>query len=93
MVDNIENKLQGDYYTKRFINIKKYLTEEYNDILKKLNINIEDKNYTYFEFAQINSKVVTTRKNTKLLETMNIDSSKYLELLNIFDKIENDYNL
>ena len=48
MVDNIENKLQGDYYTKEFINIKKYLTDEYNDILKKLNINIEDKELYLF---------------------------------------------
>lgn len=43
MIDNIKNKPQGYYYTKKLININKYLTDEYNDILKKLNINIEDK--------------------------------------------------
>lgn len=92
-MDDIKNKLQSDYYTKEFINISKYLTDEYNDILKKIDINIENKNYTYFEFATINSKVITTRNNKKLLEEKDIDSNKYLELLNVFDKIENDYNL
>ena len=85
--------MHSDYYTKEFINISKYLTDEYNDILKKIDINIENKNYTYFEFATINSKVITTRNNKKLLEEKDIDSNKYLELLNVFDKIENDYNL
>ena len=93
MIDNIKNKPQGYYYTKKLININKYLTDEYNDILKKIDINIENKNYTYFEFATINSKVITTRNNKKLLEEKDIDSNKYLELLNVFDKIENDYNL
>jgi len=92
-MDDIKNKLHSDYYTKEFINISKYLTDEYNDILKKIDINIENKNYTYFEFATINSKVITTRNNKKLLEEKDIDSNKYLELLNVFDKIENDYNL
>jgi len=93
MVDDIKDKLQGDYYTKQFINIKKYLTDEFNEILKKINISIENKDYTYFEFAVINSKVITTRRNKNLLNSMNIDLNKYMELLNVFDKIENDYNL
>lgn len=92
-MDDIKNKLHSDYYTKEFINISKYLTDEFNEILKKINISIENKDYTYFEFAVINSKVITTRRNKNLLNSMNIDLNKYMELLNVFDKIENDYNL
>ena len=54
MMDDIKNKLHSDYYTKEFINISKYLTDEYNDILKKIDINIEKKNYKYFEYTTTN---------------------------------------
>lgn len=87
------DKLLGDYYTKKSINIQKYLTKEHNEILKKLDIVVENTYYSNFEFARINSKLIRIRKQRDLLNSKNIDYNKYMELLDVFDKIQLDYNL
>lgn len=87
------DKLLGDYYTKKFINIQKYLTKEHNEILNKLDIVVENKDYSNFEFAAINSRLIRIRKQLDLLTSKNIDYDKFMEILNIFDKIELDYNI
>ena len=43
-MENLE--FLNEYYTKKFINIHKYITAEYNEILTKLGITIENKDYS-----------------------------------------------
>ena len=91
--NNIPKELKDEYYTKAFIEIKKYLNEEYDKILKKLNIIIEDRPYTHYDFALINAKLIKTRKENELLKEKDINKTKYIEMLHVFSQIEKDYNL
>ena len=93
MGDNIPKELKDDYYTKAFIDIKKYINEEYDDILKKLDVIIEDRPYTHYDFALINANLIKTRKNNELLNEKGINKTKYIEMLHVFSQIEKDYNL
>ena len=87
------HKFLDEYYNKKFINIHKYITAEYNEILAKLGIKIEVGEYSNSEFDKINSMLIRMRKNTDFLNSNNIDTTKYIELLRLFDKIEADYDL
>ena len=88
-----DHKVLDEYYTKKFINIHKYITDEYSEILTKLDITIEDRDYSNSEFDKINSKLIRMRKNTEFLNSKNIDNIQYMKLLDLFDKIEADYDL
>ena len=90
-MENLE--FLNEYYTKKFINIHKYITVEYNEILTKLGITIENKDYSNSEFDKINSKLIRMRKNIDFLNSKNINNIKFMELLDLFDKIEADYDL
>ncbi|CDA30189.1 unknown [Clostridium sp. CAG:492] len=90
-MENLE--FLNEYYTKKFINIHKYITAEYNEILTKLGITIENKDYSNSEFDKINSKLIRMRKNIDFLNSKNINNIKFMELLDLFDKIEADYDL
>ena len=93
MSDIIPDCLKQDYYTKPFINIYKYLNSEDLAILTKLNINIENKEYTQYQFSLINAKLIKLRKSHDLLKEKNINSTNYIKLLHLFSKIEEDYKL
>ena len=45
-----DHKVLDEYYTKKFINIYKYITDEYSEILTKLDITIEDRDYSNSEY-------------------------------------------
>lgn len=88
-----DHKVLDEYYNKKFINIYKYITDEFKEILNKLDIIIEDKDYSNSEFDEINSRLIRMRKNTEFLNSKNIDNIQYMKLLDLFDKIEADYDL
>ena len=88
-----DHKVLDEYYTKKFINIYKYITDEYSEILTKLDITIENRDYSNSEFDKINSKLIRMRKNIELLNSKNIDNILFMKLLDLFDKIEAVYDL
>lgn len=72
-----------EYYTKKFINIHKYITAEYNEILTKLGITIENEDYSNSEFDKINSKLIRMRKNIDFLNSKNINNIKFMKLYDL----------
>lgn len=82
-----------EYYNKKFINIYKYITDEFREILTKLDIIIENKDYSNSEFDKINSKLIRMRNSTEFLKSKDIDVNQFMNLICLFDKIEADYNL
>lgn len=88
-----DHKVLDEYYNKKFINIYKYISDEFKEILVKLDIIIENKDYSNSEFDKINSKLIRMRNNTELLNSKNIDQIHFMKLLDLFDKIEADYDL
>lgn len=88
-----DHKVLDEYYTKKFINIYKYITDEFREILTKLDIIIEDRDYSNSEFDEINSRLIRMRKNIDFLNSKSIDNILFMKLLDLFDKIEADYDL
>lgn len=88
-----DHKVLDEYYTKKFINIYKYITDEFREILTKLDIIIEDRDYSNSEFDEINSRLIRMRKNIDSLNSKSIDNILFMKLLDLFDKIEADYDL
>ena len=86
--NNIPKELKDEYYTKAFIEIKKYLNEEYDKILKKLNIIIEDRPYTHYDFALINAENnrFGTYPNTFYLQ-LHFRGNKRDYLINLCDEV------
>lgn len=96
----ISSKLCNDkYYNNKLINIISYLDKDDMKILEKLNIHIEDKKYTEYEFNLIEEKIFgyylnEVDENVKTFFYRNkIDIKKYNLLLEKFNKIASDYNL
>ncbi len=88
-----EHRYLDEYYNKKFINIYKYITDEFREILTKLDIIIENRDYSNSEFDAINSKIIVMRNNTEFMKFKNIDINQFMKLLYLFDKIEADYDL
>ena len=88
-----DHKVLDEYYNKKFINIYKYISDEFREILVKLDIIIEDRDYSNSEFDEINSRLIRMRKNIDFLNSKSIDNILFMKLLDLFDKIEADYDL
>lgn len=93
VLDMEDHKYIEEYNTKKFIDIHKYITDEFNEILTKLDIIVEDREYSNLEFDKINSKLIRLRNQLDLLSSKNIERNKFMELIMLFNKIEADYNL
>ncbi len=89
------------YLNEPRINIMKYLNDETKEIFNKLEILIEDKLYTEYEYDLIDEKVLeyysdetdSTYVPPKSLSEKNVSNKEYEEVLNVFSKIVEDYNL
>lgn len=90
-------KWKEDYNKKEFIDLRKYFDDKDTEILKKLGIELKDKLYTVYEFDLLDSKLLSFYQdeeieNDKLSET-GVNLEEYEELLNKFDKVQEDYKL
>ena len=88
-------KIMHDYQQKRKIDIYKYLDDEKRDILKRLEIDIEDRLYTEYEYDILDEKVLEyytdpndeELKPIKLLSKKGVSREEYNKILEIFEKI------
>lgn len=100
----VEQRIEN--YRRRYlkeprINIMKYLTKETKDIFDRLEIKIEDKLYTEYEYDLVDEKVLEyyidetdpTYIPPKLLADKNVSKEEYEKVLQVFLNIVNDYNL
>lgn len=96
---NIEN-WKYNYHNKKIIDIKKELRSEEIELLKKLNISLEDKIYTEYEYDCLKLDIAEYYKEDDMdkeeLEYVKplkngITRKDYNNLLKTFDKIEKKY--
>lgn len=89
------------YWNKKEIDLYKYFSKKDLELLKKLDIQLENSLYTQREYELINSKILKYYKeNTKgypipskeLIDT-DVSFNDYKHLLEIFNKISIDYKL
>ena len=102
MENKIFNNMIGEdsiiYLYKNRINIIKYLSKDLEEVLLKLEIKIEDRLYTEYEYDLIDEKIMDyytdgTFEPIKLLSEKGVSQKDYEEILNAFSKIVEDYNL
>lgn len=94
-------KWHNDYTNKCQIFILKYFSQKEIQILRKLGIIIKNKLYTQKEFDQINEYLFDyykTNNQDKIIQSeplkkKKISESDYENILNIFNKIAEDYDL
>jgi len=91
------------YYKKRYlyeprINIMKYLSKNLKECLDKLEIEIEDRLYTEYDYDLIDEKILDyytdgTFEPIKSLDEKGVSKEEYNAILEAFSKIVQDYNL
>ena len=94
-------ELKKEYLEEPRIPIMKYLTSELLEIFNKLEIKIEDKLYTEYEYDLVDESILEYYVDEtdpkcepqKKLSEKNVTSEQYQKLLYIFSQIVQDYNL
>lgn len=94
----MNKKWYKKYINYRFIDISKYLSLTDKKNLEKLDILIEERLYTEREFELFNIKLFrmyenSSQKQQVVLKKYNINITDFINLLNIFNIIEKDYDL
>lgn len=72
------DKWYEKYSTKELVDLKKYLSQSDFDIIKKLNIEINDKVYTEQEFEYLDMDLLAFYRNEKEMDEDEIKESKEL---------------
>lgn len=85
--------VRQNYINKKEIDIYNYLTQKQIEILSKLNIIIENKLYTIYDFDIKQSELLKYINNKQKLYDINITNEEYNEIINIFYKISDEYKL
>lgn len=93
--------LKEDYYNNRYIKLLEELSNKDIEVLNKLDIIIENKNYSRYEYDIVKQKFgmyfneredeLEVKKIKKSLKKKNVSCEEYNNVLNTFDKIDNKY--
>lgn len=90
-----------NYCNKKIINLYNYFSKEDIAVLKKINIIIENILYSQRDFDIFNELLLNyyeTNENDEIIQScnlkkLNISKKQYIKILEIFNKIEKDYDL
>lgn len=98
---NSSDGWKEDYYNNKYINLFEELTEDDMYILRKLDIHIEKKSYSKYEFDIIKQKFglyynenedePEEREYKKSLDDVFVSNTEYNKVLEKFDEIDNKY--
>lgn len=86
-------KWKEKYHNKRFIDFSKYITEKEKQTLKKLNIKIEDKIYTEYEFDRIELDLYSYYGKRKKRESLGVSYREIKRLWDLVNQMSSDYDL
>lgn len=85
--------VRQNYINKKEMDIYNHFTKEQIEILSKLNIIIENKLYTIYDFDIKQSELLKYINNKQILTNTGITDDEYNEIINIFYKISDEYKL
>lgn len=88
---------KGEYYTEEKVDLKKELSDDNFEIIKKLGIELEDKIYTESEFEELHTILLSfydVEKETpkEILSSKGIQEDEYKKLLENLKKIIEKYD-
>ena len=85
--------VRQNYINKKELDIYNHFTKKQIEILSKLNIIIENKLYTIYDFDIKQSELLKYINNKQILTNTGITDDEYNEIINIFYKISDEYKL
>lgn len=85
--------VRQNYINKKEIDIYNHFTKKQIEILSKLNIIIENKLYTIYDFDIKQSELLKYINSKQILTNTGITDDEYNEIINIFYKISDEYKL
>lgn len=85
--------VRQNYINKKEMDIYNHFTKKQIEILSKLNIIIENKLYTVYDFDIKQSELLKYINNKQILTNTGITDDEYNEIINIFYKISDEYKL
>lgn len=98
MNNKVYNEWEKKYRNEKIVNPMKHLKENCLDTLKKLNINVENREYTEYEYDLLKGEVSLYYKEddynkddlavVKSLEGTGVSQEEYDELINNFNEID-----
>lgn len=87
------NNLRHKYLNEKIINIYTHLTKKQLKTLEKLKIKVKNELYTVHDFDQKQSELLEYNNNKNKLIDACVSSEECDEIINIFYKIADKYNL
>lgn len=87
------NKFRDEYFSNEYLEIYHFFTKEQLETINKLGVKVEDKKYSTYDFDKLESIIIRYYKLRKKLKEISVSNEEYDEILNIFDKISNQYNI
>lgn len=87
------NNLRHKYLNEKIINIYTHLTQKQLKTLEKLKIKVKNELYTVHDFDQKQSELLEYNNNKNKLIDACVSSEECDEIIKIFYKIADEYNL
>lgn len=84
------DKFLEEYSKNDFLDIYNFFTKEQFEIIKKVGLNIENRNYSVSDYDALKMQILKVYNDESTSES---DKKDCEVLLGIFDKISNEYNL
>lgn len=87
------NNFIEDCTSKEILEIYHFFTKEQIETIKKLGQNLENKKYTIYEFDILEDDIINYLKSPEELSNKGVSEQEYKQLLDVFKKICNQYEL
>lgn len=87
------NKVREEYFSNNFLDIYHFFTKEQLEIINKLGERVEDKKYSTYDFDVLQSHIIKYHKLRNKLKEKGVSNGEYDDILNILDKISENYNI
>ena len=92
-MDEKVNNFRKDYFSNECIDIYHFFTKEQLQVLNKLNLKIEDKKYSLYDFDVLEMEIMKYYKDREKLKEKAITDKEYEKIIEIFDKIKEEKNV
>lgn len=87
------NKFREEYFSNEVLDIYDFFTKEQLEVIEKLGLKIEKKKYSIYDFDVLAMDFFKFYKEKERLKDKGIEVQDYMDILAIFEKINDINNL
>ena len=82
-----------EYSTNEFLDIYHFFTKEQLEIIKRLGLEIENRKYSVSDYDALRMEILKYYNKPQELSKTDVTKEECESVIDIFQKISNDYNL